>query len=151
LADLDAAPPTDDRIVELPVCYCGELAPDLEEVARHANLSSGEVVTLHTATLYTVQMIGFTPGFPYLAGLDARLAVPRRAEPRLRVPAGSVGIGGEQTGVYPMATPGGWNLIGATPLSLFDPAREPAALLRIGDRVRFIAISRGEYDAMRRQ
>lgn len=151
LAQLDAAPPVEDRTVELPVCYSGELAPDLEEVARQARLSQDDVVGLHTAALYTVQMIGFTPGFPYLAGLDPRLATPRRAEPRLRVPAGSVGIGGEQTGIYPLTTPGGWNIIGATPRSLFDSTRDPPALLRIGDRVRFVAISHDEYDAMLRR
>jgi inhibitor of KinA len=146
--DLDQAPAIETRLVEIPVCYDGALAPDLAHVAQHAGLTAATVVALHSAPTYTVQMIGFTPGFPYLAGLDPRLATPRRAEPRMRVTAGSVGIGGEQTGIYPLATPGGWNIIGSTPLSLFDTAREPATLLRIGDRVRFTPIDRGRYDAM---
>lgn len=145
LANLDVAAAIDSRLIEIPVCYLGDCAPDLEEVARGAGLSVEQVVELHSGAAYTVHMIGFTPGFPYLAGLDPRLAAPRRAEPRLRVAAGSVAIGGEQTGIYPMATPGGWNLIGRTTLSLFDATREPAALLRVGDRVRFVAISRDQF------
>ena len=148
LAGLDALPVPQVRTVEIPTCYEGELAPDLEIIARHAGLSADEVIVRHSAPTYVVQMIGFTPGFPYLAGLDASIATPRRAEPRTRVAAGSVGIGGEQTGVYAIATPGGWNIIGATPLSLFDPLRDPAALLRVGDRVRFVPIARKRYDAM---
>lgn len=148
LRDLESATLPEARLVEIPVCYEGDFAPDLDEVARHAGLTTDEVIALHTGAACVVQMIGFTPGFPYLAGLDPRLATPRRAEPRTRVPAGSVGIGGEQTGVYPMATPGGWNIIGRTPLALFDPRREPAALLRVGDRVRFVAISRERFDAL---
>ena len=147
LADLDTAPPIESRLIEIPVCYSGDFAPDLGEVARRAGLSSDEVIALHSGATYTVHMIGFTPGFPYLAGLDQRLATPRRAEPRTRVAAGSVGIGGEQAGIYPMATPGGWNLIGRTPLALFDPSREPAALLRVGDRVRFMAISLAQFES----
>lgn len=148
LRALDDASPLETRQVEVPVCYDGPLAPDLDRVARHTGLTPATVITLHSAAAYTVQMIGFTPGFPYLAGLDPRLATPRHAEPRTRVVAGSVGIGGEQTGIYSLATPGGWNLIGSTPLSLFDATRDPAALLRIGDRVRFVAINRERYDAM---
>jgi inhibitor of KinA len=148
LTGLDELPALAARRVEIPTCYDGELAPDLETVAGHAGLSAAEVVARHSAPTYVVQMIGFTPGFPYLAGLDAKLATPRRAEPRTRVAAGSVGIGGEQTGIYAIATPGGWNIIGATPLVLFDPLRDPAALLRVGDRVRFVPIARDRYDAM---
>jgi inhibitor of KinA len=148
IAGLEASPVLDARTVEIPTCYEGELAPDLEIVASHAGLSTSEVIARHIAPTYLVQMIGFTPGFPYLAGMDASLATPRRAEPRTRVPAGSVGIGGEQTGIYAIATPGGWNIIGATPLSLFDPLRDPAAMLRAGDRVRFVPIRRERYDAM---
>ena len=148
LCALDEAPALEARTVEIPVCYDGALAPDIDRVADHAGLDAADVIALHAAATYTVQMIGFTPGFPYLAGLDPRLATPRRAEPRTRVVAGSVGIGGAQTGIYPLATPGGWNLVGSTPLSLFDPARKPAALLRIGDRVRFAPIRRERYDAM---
>jgi len=148
LAGLGASPVPHARTVEIPTCYEGELAPDLEIVARHAGLSTDDVIARHSAPSYVVQMIGFTPGFPYLAGLHASLATPRRAEPRTRVAAGSVGIGGEQTGIYAVATPGGWNIIGATPLSLFDPLRDPATLLRVGDRVRFVPVARERYDAM---
>lgn len=135
------------RTIEIPVCYEGELAPDLEEVARRHGLSASDVVELHTAGEYLVYMIGFMPGFAYLGGLSPRLATPRRASPRTAVPSGAVGIGGQQTGVYPMVSPGGWNLIGRTPRAIFDSAREPAALLDTGDRVRFRAITRAEFDA----
>lgn len=144
--DADPAPPA--RTVEIPVCYESDLAPDLDEVARHTGLDASEVIALHSGATYVVRMIGFLPGFPYLAGLDPRLATPRRAEPRTRVPAGSVGIGGEQTGIYPVASPGGWRLIGRTPLALFDARREPGALLAVGDELRFRAIPRAEYDRM---
>lgn len=147
LGDLPKAPPIGARLVAIPVCYSGDLAPDLEEVARHAGLSTDQVVAIHSSATYTVHMIGFTPGFPYLGGLDPRLATPRRAEPRTRVPAGSVAIGGEQTGVYPMATPGGWNIIGRTHSVLFDPTREPLTLLRVGDRVRFVPITREQFNS----
>jgi inhibitor of KinA len=148
LAGIESSPIPDTRTVEIPTCYEGDLAPDLEIVAGHAGLSMDEVIARHSAPTYHVQMIGFTPGFSYLAGLDASLATPRRGEPRTRVPAGSVGIGGEQTGIYAIATPGGWNIIGATPRVLFDPLRDPAALLRVGDRVRFVPIARERFDAM---
>lgn len=148
LAGIEVSPVVDARTVEIPTCYEGELAPDLELVAGHAGLSTADVIARHSSPTYVVQMIGFTPGFPYLAGLDPSLVTPRRAEPRTRVPAGSVGIGGEQTGIYAIATPGGWNIIGATPLSLFDPLRDPAALLRVGDRVRFVPIGRERYDVL---
>lgn len=151
LAELDRAPPLAARVVEIPVCYGGDFGPDLAAVGERAGLSMDRVIALHIGASYTVHMIGFTPGFPYLAGLDPRLATPRRAVPRTRVPAGSVGIGGEQTGIYPMATPGGWNLIGRTPFSLFDPMREPAALLRVGDQLRFVAISPEQFDAAARR
>ncbi|HEX2779923.1 MAG TPA: 5-oxoprolinase subunit PxpB [Gemmatimonadaceae bacterium] len=148
LDGVDAVSAAPGRLVEIPVCYEGELAPDLEEVARHTGMSSRDVVRLHSAAEYVVHMIGFVPGFPYLGGLDARLATPRRAEPRTRVPAGSVGIGGAQTGVYPIASPGGWQLIGRTPLRLFDARRESPSLLHVGDRVRFRVVTRREFDAL---
>ena len=113
--------------------------PDLADVCSLTGLSPDEVVALHTAPAYTVAFLGFSPGFPYLLGLDPRLAVPRLDTPRVVVPPGSVGIGGSQTGVYPSATPGGWRLIGHTDAVLFDPSREPAALLAAGDTVRFVA------------
>ncbi|WP_428945567.1 5-oxoprolinase subunit PxpB [Pantoea sp. FN060301] len=126
------------REVEIPVIYGGTAGPDLEEVARHSGLTPQQVVAAHAAAAYVVYFIGFQPGFPYLGGLDERLHTPRRAEPRVAVPAGSVGIGGSQTGVYPFTAPGGWQLIGRTDLNLFDPQHEPPAFLRPGDSVRFV-------------
>jgi inhibitor of KinA len=139
----------DVRLVEIPVCYDLEFAADLEDVARHAQISTKEVVDLHSAAQYRVSCIGFVPGFPFLAGLPKVLATPRRATPRKEIPPGSVGIGGAQTGIYPLRSPGGWNLIGRTPLKLFDPAKSPPALLRAGDRVRFRTITREEYDSLK--
>lgn len=133
-------------LVEIPVCYEGECAPDLGEVARQSGLSAEEVVRRHSSADYRVHCIGFVPGFPFLGGLPAELAAPRRATPRKAVPAGSVGIGGAQTGIYPVTSPGGWNLIGRTPLRLFDAQRHPPALLAPGDRVQFRPISRAEFD-----
>jgi inhibitor of KinA len=134
-------------LIEIPVCYAADLALDLEEVARHARLTADEVVRRHSATEYRVQCVGFTPGFPFLSGLPAELSTPRRASPRSKVPAGSVAIGGAQTGVYPLQSPGGWNIIGRTPLALFDVRRDPPVLLQAGDRVRFRPISREEFDS----
>lgn len=136
-------------LVEIPVCYEPEFALDLEEVARHAALSPMEVVRRHSAADYRVHCVGFTPGFPYLGGLPAELAMPRHATPRKKVPAGSVAIGGVQAGVYPVASPGGWSVIGRTPLRLFNAEREPSALLAAGMRVRFRAITRAKFDAFR--
>ncbi|GAB3635790.1 5-oxoprolinase subunit B [Hymenobacter arcticus] len=132
-------------LVEIPVCYGGEFGPDLDLVARHAQLSVEEVITLHATPEYLVHMVGFAPGFPYLGGLDARLATPRRAQPRPLVPAGAVGIAGVQTGVYSLPTPGGWQLIGRTPLRLFDASRAQPSLLQAGDRLRFVPISAAEF------
>ena len=137
------------RLVEVPVCYDPEFGVDLDEVARHAGISNSEVVDLHSKTEYRVSCVGFTPGFPFLSGMPGKLATPRRKTPRKEIPAGSVGIGGAQTGVYPMRSPGGWNLIGRTPLRLFDPQKTPPALLQAGDRVRFNAITREEFDRLR--
>ena len=128
------------RVVELPVLYGGEHGPDIERVAEHAGMAVDEVIGLHSGTDYLVYMLGFTPGFPYLGGLDDRLATPRVATPRLRIPAGSVGIAESQTGVYPLTSPGGWNIIGRTPLALFDPTRAPPSLLAPGDVVRFVPL-----------
>ncbi len=128
------------REIDIPVRYGGEDGPDLEAVADYAGLSVDEVVKRHASAEYVVFFVGFQPGFAYLGGLDASLHTPRRSVPRLEVPAGSVGIGGEQTGVYPAASPGGWQLIGRTAVALFDPSRNPPALLQPGDRVRFTAL-----------
>lgn len=138
----------ESRIVEIPVCYGGSHGPDLEALAAHAGISTGEVVARHGADVYTVAMLGFAPGFPYLLGLDPALHMPRRATPRTRVSAGSVAIGGAQTGIYPRELPGGWNLIGRTPLGLFDPRRERPCLLAPADRVRFRAITTEEFSAL---
>jgi len=131
---------TPSRLVEIPVQYGGESGPDIEDVARHAGITTDEVVALHASGDYTVYMIGFAPGFPYLAGLAPQLAIPRLPAPRLRVPAGSVAIAGEQTGVYPIDSPGGWRIIGRTDTRLFDPASAEPTLLQVGDRVRFVAV-----------
>ena len=133
----------DSRYIEIPVTYGGEAGPDLAEVARHSGLSDKQVVELHASVDYVVWFIGFQPGFPYLGSLPEQLHTPRRAEPRLLVPAGSVGIGGSQTGIYPLSTPGGWQLIGRTSVSLFDPKREEPILLRAGDTVRFVPQKEG--------
>src|SRR5262245_55156839 len=135
-------------VVEIPVCYGGELGPDLEDVARAHDLSIDDVVAIHSGAEYLVYMVGFMPGFAYLGGLAERLATPRRSVPRTHVPAGTVGIGGSQTGVYPLESPGGWNLIGRTPQRMFLPEKEPPTLLEIGDRVRFRPITRADYDTM---
>lgn len=141
LEDAEARPVEAGPLVEIPVRYGGDHGPDLEYVARHAGMSAAEVIALHASVEYTVYMIGFTPGFPYLGGLPAPLATPRRASPRQAVPAGSVGIAGSQTGVYPLRTPGGWQIIGRTEERLFRPELDPPTLLRVGDRVRFIDVS----------
>jgi KipI family sensor histidine kinase inhibitor len=142
------APLPDPRQVDIPVCYGGDSGPDLEEVAAACGLDPGEVVREHAAGDYVVYFLGFSPGFPYLGGLSPRIATPRRATPRKRVPAGSVAIGGSQTGIYPLASPGGWQLIGRTPLALFDAGRTPPALLALGDRVRFVLISEAEFQTL---
>lgn len=128
------------RIVEIRVRYGGEDGPDLDAVAAHAALSADDVIALHCAGEYRVAMLGFAPGFPYLIGMDPRLAMPRLATPRARVAAGSVGIGGAQTGIYPRSGPGGWQLIGRTSMMLFDATREPPPALAPGERVRFVAV-----------
>ncbi|HEV2047020.1 MAG TPA: 5-oxoprolinase subunit PxpB [Chthoniobacterales bacterium] len=136
----------ESRLIEVPVCYEAEFALDLEDVARRAGVHWKEVVDLHCSAEYRVHCLGFTPGFPFLGGLPGKLATPRRSTPRKEIPAGSVAIGGAQTGIYPIKSPGGWNVIGRTPLRLFDPVKSPPALLRTGDRVRFRAITREDFD-----
>ena len=142
LADFE--PPT-PREHTIPVCYDPAFAPDLDALAERCALSIDEFIHLHTAPAYRVEVIGFSPGFGYLSGLHQSIHTPRLDSPRTRIPAGSVGIAGEHTGVYPHATPGGWNLIGRTPLALFDPQRDPAALLAVGDTVRFQPITASEF------
>lgn len=139
------------RTVTIPVCYGGEWGPDLDYVASEHGLTAEDVIAIHTSGDYLVHMIGFAPGFPYLGGLSAQIATPRRATPRLRVEAGTVGIGGKQTGIYPVDTPGGWQCIGRTPLRLFRPEENVPSLLAAGDRVRFKQITMQDYLALKRK
>jgi inhibitor of KinA len=136
-ADAPAPPPSEPRTVEIPVRFGGEAGPDLEDVAHHTGMAAERVIEMFAAADYLVYFVGFSTCFPYLGGLPPQLATPRLAAPRKHVPEGSVAIGGSQAGVYPLASPGGWRLIGRTPLRLFDPATTPPPLLRMGDRVRF--------------
>jgi len=134
------------RIFELPVLYNG---PDLPDVAAHAGISESEVVARHSKPAYLIYMLGFLPGFAYLGGLDPSIVTPRLTTPRTKIPAGAVGIGGEQTGIYPLDSPGGWRLIGMTPVKPYDPAREEPILYRAGDRIRFIPVDQAVYDKIR--
>lgn len=133
------------RIVEIPVLYGGEYGPDLGEVAEYNGLTPEKVIDLHTGGEYLVYMIGFAPGFPYIGGMNKSIAAPRRKSPRLKIPPGTVGIAGEQTGIYPIETPGGWQLIGRTPTRLFRPEKKSPSLLQAGDKIRFKAITEQEY------
>jgi inhibitor of KinA len=137
------------RSIEIPVCYDPEFGCDLDRVAEQTKLSQREIIDLHSKAEYRVACIGFVPGFTFLAGLPKNLTTPRRDVPRKEIPAGSVGIGGAQTGIYPLRSPGGWNLIGRTPLRLFDLTKNPPTLLSPGDRVRFRAISRQEFESLK--
>jgi inhibitor of KinA len=143
------SPPPSGRQVTVPVCYGGEFGLDLEMVGAAHGLTAGEVIALHSGVEYFVSAIGFIPGFPYLRGLSELLYTPRRRTPRTRVPAGSVAIGGPQTGIYPFETPGGWNLIGCTPWRLFNTYSQAPSLLQVGDRVRFRPINSEEYGVSR--
>jgi KipI family sensor histidine kinase inhibitor len=147
---LPEAVPETVRTVEVPVLYGGAAGPDLDAVAGLTGLDAQAVVDLHASGDYVVFMLGFMPGFPYLGGLPARIAAPRLATPRTIVPAGSVGIAGAQTGIYPTESPGGWRLIGRTPVRLFDPRRSPPALLEAGDHVRFVPVTASAFDAIAR-
>lgn len=138
----------DGTLHEIPVCYGGEHGEDLAGAAHELGLDAATLIARHSAPVYTVAMIGFAPGFPYLLGLDPALALPRLATPRTRVPAGSVAIGGAQTGIYPRESPGGWRLLGRTPCTLFDATRAPPALLQAGDRVRFVPIDEAAFRRM---
>lgn len=149
VANIDTTVEHSPRVVEIPVCYGGEFGPDLEFVAEHNKLSAEEVVRIHTNNSYLVYMIGFAPGFPYLGGMSEQIAAPRRQTPRMAIPAGTVGIAGMQTGVYPIVTPGGWQLIGRTPMALFRPNDDSPSLLRSGDIIRFYPVSHKEYEELR--
>lgn len=139
------------KTVYVPVCYGGVMGPDLEYVARYTGLQSEQVIAVHTAQSYLVYMLGFTPGFPYLGGLPEQLAVPRQEKPRAKVPAGSVGIGGSQTGLYPVESPGEWWLIGRTPVKVFNPSNSQPFLFAQGDYLHFYAITVDEYFTIRRE
>jgi KipI family sensor histidine kinase inhibitor len=138
----------ESRAHRVPVCYGGDLGPDLEAVARFAGLSVAGVVLAHTGRTYRVFMLGFLPGFAYMGPVDDRIAAPRQTHPRTRVPGGSVGVAGVQTGIYPCETPGGWQIVGRTPLRTFDATRAEPALLRPGDTVQFHAVVRSEFDRL---
>jgi len=144
LADIEIPPPD---MVEIPVCYGGEFGPDMDTVAAGHGLTPEDVIEIHSKPTYLVYMTGFTPGYPFLGGLDERLHTPRRQTPRTFVPAGSVGIANAQTGIYSIDSPGGWQLIGRTPIKLFDPGRN-TFLLKAGDLLRFNSITREEYDRL---
>lgn len=139
------------RIVHIPVCYGGEFGPDLEFVAQYNGLSTDEVIQIHTSTPYQVYMLGFTPGFPYLGGMSEKIATPRLEKPRVKIPAGSVGIAGSQTGFYPVESPGGWQLIGRTPINGFDAGSSQPFAFAAGDYLQFKAISPDEFFTIRRE
>lgn len=136
---------TRKRIFEIPVCYGGEYGPDIENIAEHAGLSVEEVIKIHSSKDYLIYMLGFLPGFTYLGGLDERIHTPRLASPRLKIRAGSVGIGGSQTGIYPLDSPGGWQLMGMTPVRTYDSERQTPILVEAGDYIRFIPIDEEEF------
>ena len=139
------------RVLEIPCCYGGKYGEDLAGMAELTGLSEKEIIDIHAGTEYRVYMLGFLPGFVYLGGMDQRIAAPRLKTPRVSIPAGSVGIGGSQTGVYPMASPGGWRLIGMTPVAFYDPTREKPVLCEAGDYIRFVPISPDEYDRLKKE
>ena len=149
LSDLGRALPdassSEASIFEIPTLYGGEFGPDLDFVASHTGLSPEEVIRIHAGTDYLVYMVGFNPGFPYLGGMSEKIAAPRLETPRVKIPAGSVGIAETQTGIYPLESPGGWRLIGRSPLKMFDPSRDPPALVDAGDLVRFVSIDEARY------
>lgn len=137
-------------VLEIPVLYGGEMGPDLAFVAEHAGLSQEEVIKIHSSTEYLIYMLGFTPGFTYLGGMSDSIATPRLQQPRVKIPAGSVGIAGSQTGIYPIDSPGGWQLIGRTPLKMYDPERETPILPEAGQYIQFFPVDQEEYDLILR-
>ncbi|MCB2307690.1 5-oxoprolinase subunit PxpB [Clostridium estertheticum] len=133
------------KVIEIPTLYGGEYGPDIEFVAKHNKISIDEVIKIHTDREYLIYMIGFTPGFPYLGGMSDKIEAPRLQNPRTKIPVGSVGIAGKQTGIYPVESPGGWQLIGRTPVKLYDPCRDEPVLLNAGDYIKFVSIDENEY------
>ncbi|MFE4570291.1 5-oxoprolinase subunit PxpB [Paenibacillus chitinolyticus] len=150
-AENPVLPASPSREIFIPVCYGGSFGPDLEDAARALGMSPQQVVRLHSGGVYRVYMIGFVPGFPYLGGLSSSLALARRSNPRVAIPAGSVGIGGSQTGIYPLPSPGGWHIIGRTPLDLLRTSENPPVLLQAGDTVRFVPVDEGDYERLCRE
>ncbi|MDQ0215389.1 inhibitor of KinA [Oikeobacillus pervagus] len=149
IKQLDIETNQQERCIDIPVLYGGKYGPDLEYVAQYHNLSVEEVIMIHSREEYLVYMLGFAPGFPFLGGMDEIIATPRKKTPRLSIEQGSVGIAGKQTGIYPLKTPGGWQIIGRTPLSLFHPSKSSPTLLHPGDKIRFVSISQEEFDRYR--
>ena len=139
------------QVFEIPVCYGGQYGPDMTNLKEHAGLSEEEIIAIHSGSDYLIYMLGFLPGFPYLGGLDERIHIPRLASPRIKIPAGSVGIGGAQTGIYPLDSPGGWQLLGQTPVKTYDPERETPILFEAGDYIRFVPVSEVEYLEIEKQ
>ena len=133
------------RIIEIPTIYGGEFGEDLKFVSEHSGMSENEVIKIHSSVDYRIYMLGFSPGFPYLGGMSEKIETPRLKTPRTKIPAGSVGIAGKQTGIYPMESPGGWQLIGRTPLKLYNPKSETPIILQAGDYIRFVPIEKAEY------
>ncbi|MBU3170024.1 5-oxoprolinase subunit PxpB [Clostridium estertheticum] len=135
----------DAKVIEIPTLYGGEYGPDIDFVAKHNKISIDEVIKIHTDREYLIYMIGFTPGFPYLGGMSDKIEAPRLQNPRTKIPVGSVGIAGKQTGIYPVESPGGWQLVGRTPVKLYDPCRDEPVLLNAGDYIKFVSIDENEY------
>ncbi|MCD7743961.1 MAG: 5-oxoprolinase subunit PxpB [Lachnospiraceae bacterium] len=146
----DTAISAQRRILKIPCCYGSHFGPDLADLERYTGIDRDEIIRIHSGTDYRVYMLGFLPGFAYLGGLDERIAMPRLSTPRLKIPKGAVGIGGNQTGVYPLESPGGWRLIGSTPLDFYNPDRKEPVLCRAGDRIRFIPITSADYYDIKR-
>jgi len=145
MAKMDEIKLPNPKVIEIPTLYGGEYGPDIEIVAQHNHISIGDVINIHTSLEYLIYMIGFTPGFPYLGGMNDKIATPRLQTPRTKIPVGSVGIAGNQTGIYPIESPGGWQLIGRTPVKLYDPYRKEPVLLNAGDYIKFVQINEMEF------
>jgi len=139
------------NVFEIPVCYGGKYGPDMSNLEEHSGLSEKEIIEIHSGSDYLIYMLGFLPGFSYLGGLDERIHIPRLASPRIKIPAGSVGIGGAQTGIYPLDSPGGWQLLGQTPVKTYDPERETPILFEAGDYIRFVQVSEEKYLEIEKQ